>query len=110
MSEERWNEDWKLPEGSGAILDEGWQKPEESWNGSWPEGAGEEIGGEDWQEAEEENGGREEINEDDLMALVTGGTGKILEEESVDSVTGNAAKTSGKIRRRLKDDILLPEI
>ena len=51
----RWNEDWKLPEGSGDIL------------------------GEDWQETEEEKGRREEIS-DDMVDLVIGGLAEIDSE------------------------------
>ena len=73
-----WNEDWKMPEGSGDIL------------------------GEDWQEAEEEKGRREEISED-LVDLVIGG----LAES--DSESRPKTKTRSK-RKRKRDDILLPEI
>ena len=75
---ERWREDWKLPEGSGDIL------------------------GEDWQEAEEKQGGREEISED-LVDLVIGGLAEIDSESK--------PKTKTRTRRKKKrDDILLPEI
>jgi len=47
-SEETWNEDWQLPEGSGVIL------------------------GEDWQKAEGEKGHKEEIS-DEQVDLVIGG-------------------------------------
>ena len=73
-SEETWNGDWQLPEGSGVIL------------------------GEDWQEAEEEIGHREEIS-DDLVDLVIGGLAK----------TDSKPRTKSK-RKRKRDDILLPEI
>ena len=73
-----WNEDWKMPEGSGDIL------------------------GEDWQEAEEEKGRREEISED-LVDLVIGGLAEI------DSESRPKNKTRSK-RKRKRDDILLPEI
>ena len=73
-SEETWNGDWQLPEGSGVIL------------------------GEDWQEAEEEKGRREEIS-DELVDLVIGGLAK----------TDSKPRTKSK-RKRKRDDILLPEI
>ena len=50
-SEETWDGDWQMPEGSGVIL------------------------GEDWQETEEEKGRREEIS-DELVDLVIGGLAK----------------------------------
>ena len=50
-SEETWDGDWQMPEGSGVILGEDWQLPE---------GSGV-ILGEDWQEPEEAKGSREEI-------------------------------------------------
>lgn len=50
-SEETWDGDWHLPEGSGVIL------------------------GEDWQEPEEAKGSREEIS-DELVDLVIGGLAK----------------------------------
>ena len=50
-SEETWDGDWHLPEGSGVIL------------------------GEDWQEPEEAKGSREEISEE-LVDLVIGGLAK----------------------------------
>ena len=49
--EESWDEDWQLPEGSGAIL------------------------GEDQQEAKEENENRQEIGED-MVDQVIGGLAK----------------------------------
>ena len=73
-SEETRNGDWQLPEGSGVIL------------------------GEDWQEAEEEKGRREEIS-DELVDLVIGGLAK----------TDSKPRTKSK-RKRKRDDILLPEI
>ena len=50
-SEETWDGDWHLPEGSGVIV------------------------GEDWQEPEEAKGSREEIS-DELVDLVIGGLAK----------------------------------
>ena len=73
-AEGSWDEDWQLPEGSGEIL------------------------GEDWQEAEEEKGRREEIS-DELVDLVIGGLAK----------TDSKPRTKSK-RKRKRDDILLPEI
>ena len=73
-SEETWDGDWQMPEGSGVIL------------------------GEDWQEAEEEKGRREEIS-DELVDLVIGGLAK----------TDSKPRTKSK-RKRKRDDILLPEI
>ena len=87
-SEETWDGDWQMPEGSGVILGEDWQLPE---------GSGV-ILGEDWQEAEEEKGRREEIS-DELVDLVIGGLAK----------TDNKPRTKSK-RKRKRDDILLPEI
>ena len=87
-SEETWDGDWQMPEGSGVILGEDWQLPE---------GSGV-ILGEDWQEAEEEIGHREEIS-DDLVDLVIGGLAK----------TDSKPRTKSK-RKRKRDDILLPEI
>ena len=87
-SEETWNGDWQLPEGSGVILGEDWKLPE---------GSGV-ILGEDWQEVEEEKGRREEIS-DELVDLVIGGLAK----------TDSKPRTKSK-RKRKRDDILLPEI
>ena len=87
-SEETWNGDWPLPEGSGVILGEDWPLPE---------GSGV-ILGEDWQEPEEAKGSREEISEE-LVDLVIGGLAK----------TDSKPRTKSK-RKRKRDDILLPEI
>ena len=87
-SEETWDGDWQMPEGSGVILGEDWQLPE---------GSGV-ILGEDWQEAEEEKGRWEEIS-DELVDLVIGGLAE----------TDSKPRTKSK-RKRKRDDILLPEI
>ena len=87
-SEETWDGDWQMPEGSGVIMGEDWQLPE---------GAGV-ILGEDWQGAGEGIGHREEIS-DELVDLVIGGLAK----------TDSKPRTKSK-RKRKRDDILLPEI
>lgn len=74
--EETWNEDLQLPEGSGVIL------------------------GEDWPNAKEENGHREEISEE-LVDLVIGGL--------ADTDSKSRRKSESR-RKRKRDDILLPEI
>ena len=93
-SEETWDGDWQMPEGSGVILGEDWQLPE---------GSGE-ILGEDWQEAEEEKGRGKEIGED-MVDLVIGG----LADTCKTSTSTSTTKSSSQ-RKRKRDDILLPEI
>ena len=79
-SEESWDIDWQLPEGSGEIL------------------------GEDWQEAEEEKGRRKEIGED-KVDLVIGGLA-----DTCKTSTSTSTSKSRSQRKRKRDDILLPEI
>ena len=79
-SEETWDGDWQMPEGSGVIL------------------------GEDWQEAEEEKGRGKEIGED-MVDLVIGG----LADTCKTSTSTSTTKSSSQ-RKRKRDDILLPEI
>ena len=81
------------------------EKSEETWNGDWqlPEGSGE-ILGEDWQEAEEEKRRKKEIGED-KVDLVIGG----LADTCKTSTSTSTSKSSSQ-RKRKRDDILLPEI
>jgi len=81
-SEESWDIDWQLPEGSGEIL------------------------GEDWQEAEEADGRRKEIG-DDMVDLVIGG---LADTYKTSTSTSTSTSKSRSQRKRKRDDILLPEI